>query len=98
MPDPLDSPIEAEDPILTVHDLDVDPAGARVYTVVGAVFAVIALVAVPFVTGPAAMVFGTLGHVKGDPWGIRVAVAGGLAMIASMALQALVFGSGGIAA
>ncbi|MFT5221745.1 MAG: hypothetical protein ACI867_000038 [Glaciecola sp.] len=84
--------------VLSVEDLDVDPRGGRVYTWIGAAFVVICLVVVPFLTGPLAMVFGTLGHVKRDPWGIRVAVAGGVAMVVSMALQAVVFGSGGIAA
>jgi hypothetical protein len=89
---------EEQPAVLSVEDLDVDPRGARIYTSVGAVFVLLCLVTVPFLTGPLAMVFGTLGHVKRDPWGIRVAVAGGVAMVASMALQALVFGSGGIAA
>lgn len=84
--------------ILTVEDLDVDPRGARAFTLLGAVFAVVCLFAVPFLTGPVAMALGTLGHVKRDPWGMKVAVAGGVAMVVSMALQALVFGSGGIAA
>ncbi len=84
--------------ITSVEDLDVDPRGGRALTVIGGVFAVLTLFLVPFLTGPLAMTFGTLGHVKRDPWGMRVAVAGGLAMIVSLSLQALVFGSGGVAA
>lgn len=83
---------------VSVDDLDVDPRGARAYTTVGIVFAALALVLVPFVTGPLGMAFGTIGHVKRDPWGIKVAVAGGVTMLIGMALQALLFGSGGVAA
>lgn len=91
-------PARMPEPILTPDDLDVDPRGARALTVAGALVAVLSLVAVPFLLGPLGMALGTLAHVKRDPWGMRVAVFAGVAMVASMALQALVFGSGGVAA
>lgn len=84
--------------VQSVEDLDVDPRGGRALTIAGAVLALASLVLVPIVTGPLAMALATLGHVKRDPWGIRVAVAAGILMVVSMALQALVFGSGGVAA
>lgn len=92
--------LERRDPaeIREVEDFGADPRGARAWTVAGAVFAVLALVVAPFLTGPIGMALATVGHVKQDPWGIRVAVFAGVAMVASMALQALVFGSGGVAA
>lgn len=84
--------------IQSVEDLDVDPRGGRALTIAGAALAVASLFLLPIVTGPLAMVLATLGHVKRDPWGIRVAVVAGVLMVASIALQALLFGSGGIAA
>lgn len=84
--------------IQSVEDLDADPRGARAWTIAGLVFGLLSLVLVPVVTGVLGMTFGTIGHVKRDPWGIRVAVFSGVAMIASISLQALLFGSGGVAA
>ncbi len=92
--DPSRDPAE----IRSVADLGVDPRGARAWTVAGGVMALLSLFLVPFATGPVAMGLATVGHVKGDPWGIRIAVVAGVAMVVSMALQALVFGSGGVAA
>ncbi len=84
--------------ITSIEDLDVDPRGGRVLTIIGGIFALVTLAWLPFLMGPLAMTFGTLGHVKRDPWGMRVAVAGGVFMILSLSLQALFFGSGGVAA
>lgn len=84
--------------IQSVEDLDVDPRGGRALTIAGALLAATSLFLLPVVTGPLAMALGTLGHVKRDPWGMRVAVAAGVLMVVSISLQALVFGSGGIAA
>lgn len=79
-------------------DLVVDPRGARPLAIAALVLAAAALVLIPPITGTLGMVFGTVAHVKGDSLGIKGAVAAGVAMVVGMALQALLFGSGGVAA
>lgn len=45
----------------------------------------------PILTGPAGMAFGLLAHVKQHRWGFAAAVVAGVATLAGVALQLLLF-------
>ncbi len=95
-----DRPLRPGGEVQSVEDLDVDPRGGRALSIAGiaCIVLTVAFAQLAMLTGTLAMVFGTLGHVKRDPWGIRVAVVGGVVMVLALAFQALVLGSGGVAA
>lgn len=68
-----------------VHDgVQVPTRGARVWAGVAAVCAVVAVWVVP--VGVLGMVGGTVAHLKGDRWGMPVAVLAGVTTIVGMAL------------
>ena len=68
---------------------ELSPRGARVLTVVGGLLAVVALFQLAIVTGPLGMAAGLLGHLKGDRWGFKVAVAAGITTLVGLSLQFL---------
>ena len=66
-------------------------AGGRPYAIAGFFCAVVAVVFLPIVLGPIAVVLGHLAHRKSDPMGRWVMVAGVVGMLLGLALGALVF-------
>lgn len=64
--------------------VQVPTRGARAWSIAGLVGAVAAIwFIVPGVLG---MVFGSIGHLKGDRWGMPVAIVAGVTTIVGMAL------------
>lgn len=53
----------------------------RVFTILGFVFAGLAVVILPILFGPAGIVMGIVGHSKGDPRGKLAAILAGVGMI-----------------
>jgi hypothetical protein len=71
------------------EDTAVDARGTgtgRTLTIIGFVCAALALLFLPIVFGPAAIVLGIIGWRKGDRLGIWAAVLGLVTMIAGMAI------------
>lgn len=66
----------------------------RIYTILGAVFGVIALLFIPILFGPAGIILGFVGHAKGDkPLGMYVGIGSIVTTIVGMVLGALVWGA-----
>ena len=67
-------------------------SSARVLSIIGAVFGVVALVLVPIVFGPIGAVLGFVGYAKGDkPFGLWVGIGAIVATIIGMVLGAIVW-------
>jgi hypothetical protein len=73
------------------------PAGStknsgRVFSIIGAVLAVIALIFLPIILGPIGAVLGFVGYSKGDkPLGLWVGIGAIVATILGMVLGAVVY-------
>ncbi|MGV9612039.1 DUF4190 domain-containing protein [Nocardia xishanensis] len=64
--------------------------GTQTMSILGFVCAALALVLCPILFGPAGIVFGILGHNKGEPLGRWAAIASGVALVAGLVLSFLV--------
>lgn len=64
----------------------------RVFSIIGAVCGVLALLFFPIVLGPAGIVLGFVGNAKGDkPFGLIVGIGSIVTMIAGFVIGAIVF-------
>lgn len=63
----------------------------RVYVIIGFVCAAVALVFLPIVFGPAAIVLGYVGKKKGDELGKWAMIAGAVGLVVGMIVGAIVF-------
>lgn len=61
-------------------------SNGRPFTIAAFVCAAVALIFLPIVLGPLAIIFGLIGNSKGDPLGKWAAVAGGVALVAGFAI------------
>ena len=62
----------------------------RVFTIIGAVCGVIAIVIIPILFGPAGIILGFVGYAKGDkPLGLYVGIGSVITMIAGFVLSAI---------
>lgn len=69
-------------------------SNARVFSIVGAVLAVLALIVLPIVLGPIGAILGFVGYSKGDkPFGLYVGIGAIVATIIGMVLGAVVLSS-----
>jgi hypothetical protein len=67
--------------------IDASPRGANVLVVLALLLAVAAVIGgLAPIAGPASMLLALVAHVKGQPYGMPVAVVGGLAMIVGMSI------------
>ncbi len=64
---------------------------ARVWTIAGAVSAVVALLFLPIILGPLGAIFGFVGYKRGDRAGLWVGIFGIVATIVGMLIGALVY-------
>jgi hypothetical protein len=66
----------------------------RVFTIVGLVFGLLAIVFIPILFGPAGIVLGFVGYSKGDrPFGLIVGIGSIITMIGGLILGAVVWNS-----
>lgn len=69
-------------------------SNARVFSIVGAVLAVLALIVLPIVLGPIGAILGFVGYSKGDkPFGLYVGIGAIVVTIIGMVLGAVVLSS-----
>jgi hypothetical protein len=66
----------------------------RVFTILGLVFGLLAIVFIPILFGPAGIVLGFVGYSKGDrPFGLIVGIGSIITMIGGLILGAVVWNS-----
>ena len=66
---------------------------ARTMTIIGFVCAIVAILFLPILFGPAAIVLGIVAYRKGDRLGMWAAIAGAVCMIAGFAIGVALFAS-----
>ncbi len=66
-------------------------AGGRPYVIAGFICAIVAVVLLPIVLGPIAVVLGFLAYRKNDPMGRSVMIAGVVGTLLGVVLGALIF-------
>jgi hypothetical protein len=66
----------------------------RVFTIIGLVFGLLAILFLPILFGPAGIVLGFVGYAKGDrPFGLIVGIGSIITMIGGMVLAAVAWNS-----
>lgn len=66
-------------------------SGSQVFSIIGFVCAVIAVLFCPILFGPAGIVLGIIGHNKGEPLGKWAAITAGVTMIIGFLVGFLIF-------